>query len=49
LIILPLSRLVAVIRLIVKESDRRLRNFLASVNFKSSDLVIYEREYSHPV
>ena len=38
-------RSAAVIRLIVRESDRRLRNFLASVGFKCSDLVIYEREY----
>ena len=42
-------RSAAVIRLIVRESDRRLRNFLASLDFKSSDLVIYEREYEHPV
>jgi len=42
-------RSAAVIRLIVRESDGRLRNFLASVGFKSSNLVIYEREYEHPV
>lgn len=38
-----------VVRLIVRENDRTLRNFLASAGFKSSDLVIYEREYGHPV
>ena len=42
-------RSAAVIRLIVRESDKRLRSFLASVDFKSSGLVIYEREYEHPV
>jgi len=34
----------AVMRGISRESDKRLRNFMASVGFKSSDLVIYERE-----
>lgn len=34
----------AVMRGIARETDKRLRNFLASVGFKSSDLVIYERE-----
>jgi ribosomal protein S18 acetylase RimI-like enzyme len=34
----------AVIRGIVKESDARLRDFLATVGFKSSDLVLYERD-----
>jgi ribosomal protein S18 acetylase RimI-like enzyme len=34
----------AVMRGIAKESDVRLRNFLASVGFKSSDLVVYERD-----
>jgi ribosomal protein S18 acetylase RimI-like enzyme len=29
---------------IVRESDERLRNFLASVGFKKSDLVFYKRE-----
>lgn len=43
------KRSAAVIRLIVRESDGRLRNFLASVGFESSGLVIYEREYKHPV
>ncbi len=34
----------AVMRGIARESDGRLRNFLTSVGFKSSELIIYERE-----
>jgi ribosomal protein S18 acetylase RimI-like enzyme len=33
----------AVIRGIARESDERLRNFLASIGFQRSDLVVYER------
>ncbi|MGA8849264.1 MAG: GNAT family N-acetyltransferase [Dehalococcoidia bacterium] len=34
----------AVMRGIARESDERLRNFLASIGFKRSDLVVYERD-----
>jgi ribosomal protein S18 acetylase RimI-like enzyme len=34
----------AIMRGIARESDERLRNFLASVGFKRSDLVVYERD-----
>lgn len=34
----------AVMRVIIRESDGRLRNFLESVGFRSSDVVIYEME-----
>ena len=34
----------ASMRVIVRENDGRLRNFLESVGFKSSDVVIYEME-----
>lgn len=38
------KRSAAVMKGIARESDGRLRNFLASVGAKSSDLVIYEME-----
>lgn len=34
----------AVMRGIARESDERLRNFLASIGFKKSDLIVYERD-----
>jgi ribosomal protein S18 acetylase RimI-like enzyme len=34
----------AVMRGIAREGDERLRNFLASIGFKRSDLVVYERD-----
>jgi ribosomal protein S18 acetylase RimI-like enzyme len=34
----------AAIRGIAKESDEKLRNFLASVGFQRSDLIVYERD-----
>lgn len=34
----------AVMRGIARENDERLRNFLASIGFKKSDLVVYERD-----
>ncbi|RLC65081.1 MAG: hypothetical protein DRH97_08185 [Chloroflexi bacterium] len=37
-------RSAAVMRVIVREHDGRLRNFLESVGFRSSDVVIYEME-----